>query len=105
MDACMDKDQHVPEDQQAEKAAMEHTKEQERVHMAQKIIDIFSDSLSSSSSHDSLETYSDDSYDSGTRQKPTKPVMSSNKSSTFPAKCKSDNEQTHLKQPHQDAST
>ena len=47
----------------------------------------------------------DDVTDSGTRQKPTKPVMSSNKSSTFPAKCKSDNEQTHLKQPHQDAST
>ena len=33
-------------------------------------------------------------------QKQTKPVTSSNKPSTFPAKCKSDNEETPLKQPH-----
>ena len=38
-------------------------------------------------------------------QIPTIPVMSSNKSSTFPAKQKSDNEETTLKQPHQDAFT
>ena len=57
----MNKEQQVPEDQQAEKSAMEHTKEQERVHMALEIIDILSDSLSSSSLDDSLETYSDDS--------------------------------------------
>ena len=31
--------------------------------------------------------------------------MSSNKSSTFPSKHKSDNEETPLKQPHQDAFT
>ena len=47
-------------------------REQERVRMAQKYIEIFSDSLSSSSSDDSLETL----Y---------------NESSTFPAKHKSDN--------------
>ena len=52
-----------------------------------------------------METSSDDSCDSGTRQKSTKPVTSSNKSSTFPDKHKSDNEETPLKQPHQDAIT
>ena len=73
--------------------------------MAQNYIEIFSDSSSSLSSGDSLETLLDDSSDSGTRQKPTKPVTSSNKSSTFPARHKSDNEETPLKQPHQDAFT
>ena len=38
MDACMNKDQQVPEDQQAAKSAMEHAKEQERFHTAQKYI-------------------------------------------------------------------
>ena len=38
-------------------------REQERVRMAQNIIEISSDSLSSSSSYESLETLSDDSYD------------------------------------------
>ena len=57
------------------------------------------------SSDESLETLSDESSGSGRRQIPTKPVMSSNKSSTFPAKHKSDNEETPLKQPHQDAFT
>ena len=66
-------------------------REQERVHTAQKYIEISSDSLSSLSSYDSLETSSDDSSDSGTRQKPTKPVTSYNKLSTFSAKHKSDN--------------
>ena len=76
------------------------------VSIRQKIyIENLSDSLSSSSSDDSLETLSDDSSDSGTRQKPTKPVNSYNKSFTFPAKHKSDNEETPLKQPHQDAFT
>ena len=101
----MNKEQQVPEDQQAAKAAMEHAKEQERVHMAQKYIEILSDSSSSSSSDDSLETSSDDSSDSVTRQKPTKPVTSSNKSSTFLTKHKYDNVETPLKQPHQDAFT
>ena len=32
MDAYMNKEQQVPEDQQAANAAKEHTKEQERVH-------------------------------------------------------------------------
>ena len=90
----MNKDQQVPEDQQAAKAAMEHAKEQERFHTAQKYIEILSDSSSSSSSDDSSETLSDELSDSGTRQRPTKPVTSSNKSSTFPAKRKSDNEET-----------
>ena len=80
-------------------------REKEKVCMAQKYIEISSDSLSSSSSYDSLETLSDDSSDSGTSKKQTKPVTSSNKSSTFPAKHKSGNEETPLKQPHQDAFT
>ena len=75
----------------------------ERVHMAQNYIEISSDSSSSSSSDDLLETSYDESYDSGTSQKPTKPVTSSNKLSTFLAKHKSGNEETPLKQPHQDA--
>ena len=36
MDAYMNKEQQVPEDQQAKKPAMEHAKEQECVHTAQK---------------------------------------------------------------------
>ena len=75
----MNKEHQVLEDQQAEKSAMEHAKEQERVHTAQKYIEFFSDSSSSLSSYALSETLSDDSSDSGTRQKPTKPVMSSNK--------------------------
>ena len=73
--------------------------EQERVHMAQNNIVISSDS---SSSDDLLETSSHDSSDSGTRQIQTKPMTPSNKSSTSPAKYKSDNEETPLKQPYQD---
>ena len=104
MDACINKEQQVPEYQQSAKAAMEYSKEQERVHTAKKYIEISSGSLSSSSSDDSSETFSDYSYNSGIRQKPTKPVTSSNKASTLPDKRKSDNEETPLKQPHQDAS-
>ena len=63
-------------------------REQEHVRMAQNYIDIYYDSLYSSSSDDSLETSSYDSSDSSTRKKPTKPVTSSNKSSKFPAKHK-----------------
>ena len=99
------KDQQIPEYQQSKKAATEHTKEQECVHKARNYSYIFSDSSSSSSSDDSMETFLDDSYDSGTRQKPTKKVSSSNKSSTFQAKRRSDNEETPLKQPHHDAFT
>ena len=73
--------------------------------MAHNYIEISSDSLSPSSSDDSLETSSDDSFDSGTGGKQTKPMTSSNKSSTFPAKHKSDNEGTTLKQTHQGAFT
>ena len=73
--------------------------------MAKNYVEISSDSLSSSSSYDSLETSSDDSSDSSTRKKPTKPVTPSDKSSTFLAKRKSDNEETPLKQPHHDAFT
>ena len=101
----MNKEQQVPEDQLSAKAAMEHSKEQELVHTAHEYIEILSDSLSSSSSYDSLETSSDDSFDSGARQIPTKPVISCNKSSTFPAKPKSDNAEYPWKQPHQDTFT
>ena len=80
-------------------------REQECVRMAHNYIEISSDYLSSSSSYDSLETSSDESSDSVKSQKPTKPVTSSNKPSTFPAKHKSDNEETPLKQPHQEAFT
>ena len=62
-----------------------------------------SNSSSSSSSYESLETLYDDSNDSGTRQKPTKPVTSSNKSSTFQSECKSVIEEAPLKQPHHGA--
>ena len=105
MDACMNKEQQVPEHQQAAKSATEHAKEQERVHMAQKYIQILSDSSSSLSLYDSSEKSLDESSDSGIRKKPTKPVTSFNKSSTFLAKRKYDNEETPLKQPHQDAFT
>ena len=80
-------------------------KEQERVLTAHYYIEILSDSLSSSALKDLLKTLSDDSSDSGIWQKPTKPVTSYNKSSTFPAKHKSDNEEKTLTQPHQDAFT
>ena len=78
-------------------------REQERFFMAHNYIEISSDSLSSSSPDDLLETSSDDSSDSGKRQKLTKPVTSSNKPYTFPAKQNYDNEETRLKQPHWDA--
>ena len=86
MDACMNKEQQYPEDQQTEKSTMENTKEQECVHTAQKYIEISSDSSSSSFSYDLFKTFLDNSSDSGTRQKTTNPVTSSNKSSTFTAK-------------------
>ena len=76
-----------------------------RLCMAQNTIEISSEYLFSLSSYDSLETSYVESSDSGTRQKPTKPVTSSNKSSIFPAKHKSYNEETPLKQAHQDAFT
>ena len=69
-------------------------REKECVRITQNYIEMLSDSSSSSSSEDSLEISYDDSSDSGTRKKPTKPVTSYNKSSTFPAKHKSDNEET-----------
>ena len=80
-------------------------REQERVHTAQKYIEILSDSLYSSSSDDSLKTSSSDSSDSSKRQNPTKPMMLYNKSSTFLTKHKFDNEGTPMKQPTQDAFT
>ena len=81
---------------------MDAIMEEERVCMSQNTIIISSDSYSS---YESLETLSDDSYDSGRRKIPAKPVTSSNKSSTFLAKHKSDNEETPLKQNHQYAFT
>ena len=77
-----------------------NTKEKERVRMGHKYSEILSNSSSSSSSDESLETSPNDSSDSGTRQEPIKPVTSFNKSSTFWANRKSDNEKTPLKQPH-----
>ena len=50
----------IPEDKQAAKAAMEHAKEQERVHTAHDYIHLLSDSLSSSSSDYLSETSSYD---------------------------------------------
>ena len=73
--------------------------EGEHVRMAQTII-ISSGSLSSD---DSLETSSVELSDSGKSKIPNKLVMSSNKSSTFTAKHNSDNKETPLKQPHQEA--
>ena len=70
--------------------------------MAHNIIII---SYESSSSDDSLETSFDDSSDSGRRERPTKPVTSSNKSSTFLDKQKYDNVETPLKEPRNDAFT
>ena len=68
--------------------------------MAQNTIIISSESPSSD---ESFETSSVESSGSRRRQITNKPVISYNKSSTFPAKHKSDNEKTPLKQPHQDA--
>ena len=45
---------------------------------------------------------SDDESDSGRRQIPSKPGTSYNKVFTFPAKHKSDNEETPLKKNHRD---
>ena len=70
---------------------MEHKKEQEGVHKAHKYIGISSEILSSSSSYESSKTLSEDSSDSVTKKKTTKPVTSFNKSSTFLAKHKYDN--------------
>ena len=105
MDTCINKEKQVTEDKQAAKSSMEHAKEKGRVCTAQKYIEIPFDSSSLLSSDDWAETLSDESSDSGTRQKSTKPVTSYNKSSTFPAKYNSDNEETPLKQPLQDTFT
>ena len=43
MEACMNKYQQVPEDQEAANSAMKHANEQERVHMEQKYIEILFD--------------------------------------------------------------
>ena len=54
MDACMNTEQQVPEDQQAAKPAMKHAKEQECVHTTEKYIENLFDSSSSSFSDDLL---------------------------------------------------
>ena len=97
MDDFINKKQQVSEYQQDEKDEMEHAKKQERVHMAQKYIDISSTFSSSLFSDDSLETSSDESSDWGASKKSTKPMTSPNKPSTFLAKHKSDNEEKPLK--------
>ena len=81
---------------------MDAMREEELVCMAQSTIIISSEYLSS---YDLLETLSDESSDSGRRQIPNKPLISYNISSTFPAKHESDNEETTLKQTHQDTFT
>ena len=63
-----------------ERVRMDAVREEERVRMSQNTIII---SYESSSSDYSLETLSAESSDSGGRQIPTKPVISSNKASTF----------------------
>ena len=68
--------------------------EEEHVRMAQNNIIILSES---SSSDDSLETSSDESSGSVKRQIPTKPVMSSNKSSTFRPHCHQITRRKHLR--------
>ena len=68
--------------------------------MAQKKFRISSESLSSD---DSFQTSSDESSGLGRRKIPTKPVIQSNKLSTFLAKNNYDNEETPLKQTHEDA--
>ena len=73
-------------------------REEERVRMSKNTIIISSESLSSD---DSLETLSVESSGSGRRQITTKPVRSSNKSSTFTAEHNSDNEGTPLGKTHQ----
>ena len=85
-----------------ERVRMDAMRGKERVQMAQNTIIISSDS---SSSEESLETLSDDSSYSGRKQIPTKPVTLSNIAFTFPAEHNYDNEETPLKQPHQDAFT
>ena len=81
-----------------ERVLMDATREQERVRMAQNTIIILSESLSSD---DSLETSYNESSGSGIIQIPSKPVTSSNKASTLPAKHKSDNEEKPLGKTHQ----
>ena len=68
-----------------ERVRMDATGEEKRVCMA----------------YNSIIISSDDESDSGRRQIPSKPVTSSNKTSTFPAKHKSNNEETPLKKTDQ----
>ena len=76
---------HNDEIREEERVRMDAMKEEERVCMAQ----------------NSIIISSDDEYDSGRRAIPSKPVMSSNKASIFPAKHKSNNEETPLTKTHQ----
>ena len=93
---------HNDEMREEERVHMDEVRDEERVIMAQSTIIISSES---SALDDSLETSSFESSDAGKWQIPTKPVTSSNKLSIFSAKHKSGNEETSLKQPHQDALT
>ena len=77
-----------------ERVRMDAMREEERVRMAHNTIMIL---YEPSSSDDLLETSSDESSGSERRKIPTKPVMLSNKPSTFPAKHKYYNEETPLK--------
>ena len=76
---------HINEIREEERVQMNSTREEECVRMAQNAIIILSD----------------DESDSGRRLIPSKPVMSSNKASTFPAEHKYNNEETTTKKTHQ----
>ena len=80
---------HNDEIREEERVRMIAIREEERVRMVQNDIIILLD----------------EEYDSGRRQIPSKPMTSSNKDSTFPAKHKSDNEETLLKKTHQEPFT
>ena len=80
---------HNDDIREEERFCMDAMREEERVCMAQNDIIISCD----------------DKYYSGRRQIPSKPVTSSNKSSTYPAKHKSDNEETPVKKTHQGSFT
>ena len=71
MNACINKEQQVPEDQQAAKSAMEHTNELERawiiIYTLQKYIETMSASSSLLSPDELMEKVSDDSSDSETK--------------------------------------
>ena len=80
-----------------ERVCMYAAREEELVRKAQNTIIILSESLSS---NESLEILSLESFGSERRQIPTKPIMSSNKSSTFRPHRRQINRQKHRQMTH-----